>query len=99
MGAVKAARPRVRASIHIDLAPDMRPAFINDEDTLFRGKLDDLCRVRRRKHARAARRSAHAFRIVFGFIHRMIVVDSSSPWFEGDPRLGRSSATLTAATA
>src|SRR5262249_15135026 len=99
MGAIEASRTRMRASIHINLAPDVRSTFIYDEDPLFCRKLNDLHRVRRRLHSRAARRSAHAFRIVLRLVHGVIVVQRGSPGFEWNPWLGGSSAALSTTTA
>src|SRR5262249_30765072 len=98
MRTVEAFRTRVRTSIHIDLAPDVRSAFIRDENALLFGELDDLHGVGRRLHARTARRSAHAFGIVLRFIHGVIVIQRSGPGFEWNPWLGGSSAALSTTT-
>src|SRR5262249_47080171 len=99
MRAIEASRTRVLAPIHIDLAPNMRSAFIHDENSLLFGKLDDLHGVRCRLHARTARRSAHAFGIVLRFVHGVIVIQRSGPGFEWNPWLGGSSAALSATAA
>src|SRR5581483_8150144 len=62
MGSIEASRTGMGTSVHIDFTPDMRSTFVDDEDALFRRDLDDFHWIRRREHARAARRRTHTFR-------------------------------------
>src|SRR5262249_28000810 len=55
---------RVRAAIHKNLAPDVRAAFIDDENAFLFRHLKDLRRERRSHRARAAGRKTEALGVV-----------------------------------
>src|SRR5215475_14202964 len=87
-------------AVHVDLAPDVRRAFEDHDDTLLVRQLDDFRRVRRRHHARTAGRQAVAFGIVLGLIDGVVVVDRSCPGLKRHPRLAlRAAASAAAASA
>ena len=86
----------MRTAVHVDLAPDVRRPLEDHDDALLLGELNDLHRIRRRHHARAARRKAVPFGVVFRDVRRVVVVHGRRPRHERHVRL-RTGAAATAA--
>src|SRR4030095_7503067 len=86
-------------AIHKNLTPDVSAAFEDLVDPLQLRLLKNDHWIRCCVESRTAGRQAVSFRIVFGFILRVIVVDRRRPGQEGNPGFGSSAAAKAATTA
>ena len=87
IGRVEIVALRVRAAVHVDLAPDVRRALERQDDALLLRQLKDLHRVRRRHQTRPAGRQTVALGVVLRFVGHVIVVDRRRPLHERHERL------------
>ena len=67
----------VGSAVQKDLSPNVRSAFIDDDDH-FRS-LDHRPRIRSRAHTRHSRRKAARFRIVFGNVGFVFLIELQGP--------------------
>src|SRR5262245_23860354 len=86
----------MRPSVHEDLAPNMRSAFVDDENPLLLRKLNKLSWERRAHRPRTTGRKAQPLWVIFTFVQAVVVVDRRSPWLKRDERFVGSAAALTA---
>src|SRR5262249_5531544 len=94
--AVDLIETRMRTTVHIDLTPNVRSAFVDHDDAILFRKLDDLHRERSRHETRPARRQTIPYRVELRQIRRVVVVQSGCPRLEWNVWLGRSAFTQVA---
>src|SRR4029434_3935407 len=83
-------RIRMRSSVHVNLAPDVRSAFEDHDDALQLRLLDDLHGIGRRTQPRPAGGQTVSFGIIFRVVVGVVIVDSGSPGLEWNPWFRRS---------